>query len=226
MNNLSLIKKRITQVRIILGIFFLLLSLVSCKKETTVHGIVYDFYTHQPVQKGLEVDLLGDEEKFLIRETLTSTETNSVGEFNFNYSEKKAFQVRVEQYYSGYIYDNPDDSTVYADINSGKSNNVTLYVRQTGEYLITIHNTSPYDSNDYLQIHNIGDVDLNTNIDFSAASYHHFIGPNVDSSFYMNGAANTTNFIDYSVTKNSNTLEKRIYFDVFIDSTSTIEINY
>ncbi len=205
----SIYKTKVINNKIFLFAAVILFFFTACRKETTIHGVVYDYYTLKPIKESLEVELLGG----YFNIDIDKVNTNENGEFFFE-TRRNVSRVRTT---NEYCTPGTYDSSNFAYVNTGESNEVKLYVGQKAQFFITIKNTNPYDKYDFIEI---------TGKNGMGGDYFSRYGNNLDTSFSMDGIANTTNIFDYNVIKNGTKTTSRIYFFVNLDNTSTAQINY
>lgn len=198
---------------ILLIISLSMVAFVSCKKEkeelTTVNGVVKDFYTQQPVE-GIAVDMyntVGSWTGISIPVPVASTTTGINGIFSIAHN-GSASEIFADTYPSS-------KTNGYSEIQTGKKNEVILYIIQRGKCLVKIKNVSPYDNNDRLYI-----------VGLSMPQFE-FYGKEVNKEILCPAPVGEKIETEYLVTKNGSTAKYPL--NVFVsskDSIPVVEINY
>jgi hypothetical protein len=192
-------------------IFF---SLISCRKDTEVSGIVYDYYTNKPA-KNVKVQLFFKKGGSFggSNSDLESTFTNNDGSFSLIQKSGKVSGLKAWSHHGGRGALAPVIPITTNKINSG----VSIAVEQDAQYLIKIHNVNPFDNNDKFKF---------TSYYTSSIPYNTIFGMNVNTNFYEQAYGNTTNYFEYFITKNGLMTSFRDSIFVSTDSISVLEINY
>lgn len=204
-------KIKIIQITICSLIFF---SLFSCRKDTEVSGIVYDYYTNKPA-KNVKVQLFFVKGGLLggVNRDLESTLTNSDGSFYLIQKSGKVSELKVSSHHGGRGGFDRIIPVTTNKINSG----ISVAVEQDAQFLIKVHNVNPFDNNDKFKFWSYYSSTIPDNSIY---------GMNVNTSFYEKAYGNTTNYFEYFITKNGIETPYRDSVFVSTDSVSVLEINY